>query len=249
MEDVYWDAIHYDLMHQKMDLDFDLYKDLCRRLGSPVLEIACGTGRLSIMLAKQGYDIYGIDISSDFLRIAEKKRMDNSLENIRFIKKDFRHFDLGKKFSFIFIPFNSFLHVYTRKDARDFFRSVRRHMSKDSRFLLNIFNPDLKMLIRCPNKRYPVSEYIIPETGEKVIVTENNLYDKATQINHITWYFKTGDNEEIKRALPMRIYYPVEIDSLLENNGFKIEEKWGNYKMEQFCSDSTLQILLCSLKN
>lgn len=245
MKDVYWDAGHYDLMHAGREFDFDFYKRLADKFKGPILELACGTGRISLMLAEEGHEISGIDLSPEFLLLAESKRIEKKLDNVSFFKKDFRHFDLKRKFRFIFIPFNSFVHVYTHEDARQFFRSVRRHMDMNSRFLISIFNPDLNMLMRDNSIRYPVSSYTIPETGEKVVITENNTYDKATQINLIKWYFNVGGTKEIVRELKMRIYYPMEIDLLLKSSGFKIDEKWGDYNFEGFSSDSPHQILLC----
>ncbi len=245
MKDVYWSAYHYDLMHEDTKMDFELYLNMAKQFSGSILELACGTGRITLMLAKAGHEICGIDLLSDFIQAAERKRLEANLKNASFYVKDIRHFDLRRIFSFIFIPFNSFAHVYTPEDAKSMFRCVKRHMDRDSRFLINIFNPRLDLLCRDSSERYPVASYLMPETGEKVVVTENNHYDRATQINHIKWYFKAGDRKEFIRELPMRIYYPAEIDYLLDANGFEIIEKWGNYQLEQFSSGSELQIIFC----
>jgi hypothetical protein len=58
--------------------------------------------------------------------------------------------------------------------------------------LIAVFNPDLNILTRNPKKRYPIAKYPDPDGRGRVVVTENNVYDKATQINRIKWYFRIG---------------------------------------------------------
>jgi len=246
MKDVYLLAEHYDLMHADTDIDFDFYRVMARQFGGPILELACGTGRITLMLAKEGHEICGIDLSSEFIQIAEKKRLDKNIFNASFFVRDFRSFNLKRKFRFIFIPFNSIAHVYSLQDAKSFFRCIRRHMDENTRFLIDIFNPDPGILSRDARKRYPVSEYRMPRTEERVIVTENNHYDRATQINRIKWYFKIGSKKEIIRELPMRIYYPLELECILTANGFAIENKWGDYQLDKFDSNSKHQLILAS---
>ncbi|RKX25209.1 MAG: hypothetical protein DRP47_10135 [Candidatus Zixiibacteriota bacterium] len=80
------------------------------------------------------------------------------------------------------------------------------------------------------------------------MITENNVYDPATQINHIKWYYKIGDAEEIARELNMRILFPQEFDTLLHYNGFDIDEKIGDFDESPFESNSRHQIIICRLR-
>ena len=78
-----------------------------------------------------------------------------------------------------------------------------------------------------------------------MVVTENNVYDYATQINYIKWYFKIGDQQEFHAELNMKVFYPCEMDALLWYNGFTIEYKFGNYDYSPFESTSCKQIVVC----
>jgi len=99
-----------------------------------------------------------------------------------------------------------------------------------------------------PSKRFAVAEYENPYGHEAVIITENNIYERATQINHIKWYYKVGNEEECAVELNMRIYYPEELDNLLSYNGFEIVEKLGNFDGSAFESDSPKQLIICRKK-
>ena len=70
-EPLYRDGRHYDIQHRNFKIDIPFYFDKARKYGDPILEIACGTGRLTIPVAKEGYDITGLDISEGML---EKQR-------------------------------------------------------------------------------------------------------------------------------------------------------------------------------
>lgn len=196
----------------------DFYRRQVARYGEPVLELACGSGRFTIPLAHEGVNITGVDISEEMLDLA-KRKISKDGGNIRFLQGDMRNFDLGEKFKLIFIPAQSLSHLYTRGEIEDCFRCVRRHLADEGRFLIELFNPSMKMLARETDHRYPVDQYEDPRTGSKVFVTEEVRYDPASQINHIRWFFRDErTNEETMLSFDMRQYFPREIDALLWYN-------------------------------
>ena len=115
----------------------------------------------------------------------------------------------------IFIPINSICHLHTREDFELFFACVHEHMDEESRFIIDVFNPDLRILLRDPNKKYPVSEYIDPDTKELITVTETNVYDAGKQMNRIIWHY-TSEGGKVVRQVEnnMRIFYPQELKSV-----------------------------------
>lgn len=227
--------------------DIPFYTGLVHQTGSPVLELACGTGRVSIPLARAGFDVTGLDISAPFIQRA-KEKAEKEKVNAVFDVADCRTFDLDKKFNLIIMPFNAIAHIHDRKSYEGLFNSVRKHLNPDGRFSFAWFNPNEKYLYRDPNKRYPSLNYTLPD-GTPVIVTENNIYDKATQINYIKWYYKIGDKEEFVRELNMRILYPAELDMLLYYNGFDLEVKYGDYEKSPFQSSSVHQVCVFKLRD
>ena len=236
---------YYDLHNKDFVEDIPFYLSQVRKYGEPVLELACGTGRITIPLAEQGVQIAGLDISDSMLAQAKKKATEKGL-NIEWIKSDCRDFNVKKKFNLIFLPFNTLAHLHDLRSIESCFSCVKRHLTDQGRFIIDIFNPRLDILIRDPSKRYPVREYPDPDGRGNVVITENNVYEKATQINRIKWYYKIGDQtEETIEELNMRIFFPQELDLLLYYNGFGIEAKFGNYDQTPFVSSSPKQIVVC----
>ena len=144
---------HYDAWHRNFKEDIPFYLNQIKKFSYPVLELACGTGRLTIPIASEGYQITGLDISKSMLSAARRKSKEKDL-NIEWISSDCRMFKLDKKFNVIFLPFNSIAHLHDLESIDSCFSCVRDHLTKDGRFIIDIFNPHFKFLLRNPEKRY-----------------------------------------------------------------------------------------------
>ena len=88
-------------------------------------------------------------------------------------------------------------------------------------------------------------EYEDPDGNGTVVLTENNVYDRASQLNHIKWYFSIGGRDVAVEELNMRVFYPQELDALLKYNGLPVEAKYGDYDESPFGSDSAKQSVVC----
>ncbi|UCE05117.1 MAG: class I SAM-dependent methyltransferase [bacterium] len=243
-EPIYRDGRHYDRQQENYTKDIAFYLEQAKQFGQPILELACGTGRITIPIAQQGLEIVGIDQSESMLERAKQKS--GSELPITWRQGDIRSFVLKQKFKMIFLPFNSIAHLYDLKSVSDCFQCVRKHLDDDGRFLLDFFNPNLNFLTRDDDPPRFVSEYPDPDSDNIVVITETNRYDRATQINHIHWHYQIGDNSFLEE-LNMRIFYPQELDALLAYNGFTIENKYGGFDMSPFTSDSEEQAFICKL--
>lgn len=240
---IYDDPLCYDLIHVGGG-DVPFYLDLIAQHGGPVLELGCGTGRVSIPIAERGFEVTGIDIADQMLGVAKQRAAAKGV-SIDWIHGDIRSFDL-RQFKIILYPANSLSHLLELESIEACLGCVRKHLVADGRFALSMFNPCLEVFLRDPNQRCTVGEYDDPHGRGRVIVAENNVYDRARQVNEIKWYYrfeKTG--EEIVKNLAMRIYYPQELDALLHYNGLEIEHKYGGFDRRPFVSDSPLQVVVC----
>jgi len=247
---LYSDAQRYDLVmgaYASGD-QLNFYRRKVVRYSEPVLELACGSGRFTIPLAKEGVNITGVDISLDMLNLAKSKASKDEV-NVRLLQGDMRSFDLGEKYKFIFIAAQSLSHLHTREEVEECLSSVRRHLTEEGRLLIELFNSSVKMLARESGRRYSVGQYEDPKAGSQVFVTEEIRYDAALQVNHIRWFFRNeGENKEKVLSLDMRQFFPQEMDALLWYNDFMIEHKYGNYNDEEFSSDAWKQLIICRPK-
>lgn len=244
---LYNDSAFYDLVHGEFASSETLafYEDKIKSHGSPVLELACGTGAYLIPLREKGYEIDGLDISNEMLdRAKEKARQRNVEIDVR--NGDIRDFQVNKKFNLILLLGNSLQHLLTRKEVENCFAAVKRHLMPGGKFIVEVFNPSLKILAQNPDVKVLDSEY---ETAHgKMILTGCVDYDAATQINRITWNYRNENAGTSKTfQFSMRQFFPQELDALLEYNNFKLEKKFGERDGSPFVSGSPRQIVLASV--
>jgi ubiquinone/menaquinone biosynthesis C-methylase UbiE len=246
----YLDARHYDLkvkslMRDRLD-DIPFYLNKAREYGDPVLEIACGTGRVTIPIAKEGVSITGLDLLNSMLREAGKKAKEENL-NIEWIEGDMTNFNLNRRFNLIIIPAVAFNWILENDNIRKCLECVKKHLTSKGRFILTAFNPDLEILARDPAKTFPNAEYPDPDGKGLITVRESNFYDKKSQINSVKYHYFIGGKELINE-LKLRMIFPKELDMILKYNGFIIEAKFGEFDETPFTSDSRLQIIVCHVK-
>jgi len=244
-EPLYRDGRHYDLENAGLVEDIPFYLGLIRRFGQPVLELACGTGRITIPIAEAGYQVTGLDLSPGMLSTAKAKAAARNVR-VEWVQADCREFDLGMQFAFCFFPFNSIAHLHDLESLEACFAQVRAHLAPQGRFVIDIFNPKLEYFTRETGARRTVTEYQDPDGRGLVVITEDNVYDRATQVNRIKWHFSIGGREDsMVEELNMRIFYPQELDALLKYNGLPVEAKYGDLDGSPFRSDSPKQLVVC----
>src|SRR5262245_35858109 len=100
--------------------DVAFYLDCARRFGRPVLELATGTGRVLIPLAKAGYEVVGLDAAPAMLEVARAKlgREPELAARVALVEGDMRDFSLGRRFPLTLIPARAFQHVVEPEDQR-----------------------------------------------------------------------------------------------------------------------------------
>ena len=224
--------------------DIPFYEHWWANDNGTILELACGTGRIAKHLIESGFNYTGLDLSSVFIDYCR-----SNFPNGKFTTGDMCDFNLGQKFDLIFIPFNSFLHLYKEDEMTQCLKSIQNHLSDNGKFLLDIFVPNPEFLYRDPDKKYEEMTIIHPNGGE-CTVWQKNQYKEETEINHIHWFFNRGNIEPMDEYdFDMRMIYPDTMDRVLSDSDFTIEEKWGDYDGEPFNETSLLQLYICSKRS
>jgi SAM-dependent methyltransferase len=239
----YSDPQLYDLLFPP-GLNARFYTEEARRLGAPVLELACGTGQLLLPIARAGLRVVGLDLSPAMLSTA-RDRLREASAPAEVVQGDMRTFELGESFALIFVARNSLLHLHSTEDLLACFRTVRRHLRPGGAFIFDIFNPSVHLLARPAQVRFPVMQIHHPERGEVAIEAEG-VYDAAAQVKREKWYFSApGEPDFWSAPLEVRIVFPQELTLLLAAGGFRMEARYGNFSRETFQSSSMRQVCVC----
>src|SRR5579864_2758647 len=159
---LYRDGRHYDAMNRDIVADIPFYVEEAKRAGGPVLELACGTGRLAIPIAQSGIEIVGLDLTPSMLAHAREKAKRAGVA-IELIAGDCRSFALGRNFALIFMGFNSMQHLHDPASLAGLFACVRQHLADGGRFVFDVFHPKLSLLARQPSERKHERDYEDPD--------------------------------------------------------------------------------------
>ena len=212
--------------------------------GGPILELGCGTGKLSIPLAKAGYAATGLDSSPALLRFAASKNGD-----VRWIEADMRSFELDETFALIMLPSNNLGHLHAPEDFEGCMSSVKRHLRPGGVFVIDVFVPDLNLLVQDAAKEYLLSEYEDPERQGLVRVMARSRYEPRTQIRRTTTIRKAAGQPDVVGSLDLKMYFPRELEALVRCNGLRITARYGGHTGEPFDDRSRFQILVCNATN
>lgn len=238
-----YDGSIYDGMNTEI-ADLPFYSHwLKKKKKGKILELCCGTGRLTIPLTQEGHNVVGVDNSTSMLKQAKAKAKELKMP-IRFIKSDIRTLDLHEEYDIIFIPFNSIHHLYTNQDFFKVLTIIKKHLKKDGYFIFDCFNPNIHYIVDSEKEEKTIAEYSTTD-GREIVVKQSMRYENKTQINRIKWhYFINGELDSIQN-LDMRMFFPKELDTYLNFNGFRIIDKFGGFKEEIFEDHSEKQIFVC----
>ena len=240
-----YDANIYDGLNACLS-DLQFYKkQLPTNKDARILELCCGTGRLTIPIAQEGYNICGVDYTPSMLEQAQAKAIKAGLE-INFIEADIRTLDLQEQFDFIFIPFNSIHHLYRNEDLFRALECVKKHLKDGGLFLFDCFNPNIQYIVENEKGQTVIAEYKTDD-NRNVLIKQTMRNESATQIYRIEWHYSINSKFHSTQNLDMRLFFPQELDSYLKQVGFNIIHKFGGFGEETFSNESEKQIYVLNL--
>lgn len=221
--------------------DIDFYASLASASKGPVLEIGCGTGRVTVPMLETGARVTGLDLCPDMLASARRKV---SLlpacirDRATFVQADMTDFSLNSRFDLILTPFRPFQHLTTPQQQLACLARVRRHLAPGGTFVLDIFDPDLDIL----TDRGRVNEFgdeppvTLPDGSELTVRYRTPVIDRTAQVCHCEMIYLVlrpdGRRERFVQPFLMRWTYRYEAEHLLALSGFRVREVFGGYRGE-----------------
>jgi len=217
--------------------DVAFYERLARETDGRVLELACGTGRITLALAEAGLETTGVDISEGMLSVARRKaaaRPAAVQQRLTLIQQDMSELDLGRRFALIIVPARSFQHLLTIDQQRRALEAMHRHLEGTGRLVLHLFDPRLDLLTDA-NIRWPGLSGTHPETGCRYAGEMlRTSFDQLNQIRRDLWcYSEIGPNGEVlaqnTREMALRWTYRWELYHLLTLCGLAVEAEYSDF--------------------
>ena len=250
----YTDPEEYDLENGLDGPELPFYGALARETGGPGLDLACGTGFLTLPLADAGLAMTGVDASPEMLDHARRK---GAARPIRWLLADCRLLDLGETFRLITLTGNSFQAFLTRADQEALLGTVRRHLAPgglfafETRFpragtLFDLSTPDGAWSPEIPWRTFE------NEQGQTVNVSTTQRHDPirqtVTYAIHRRW--REAEEERVKtEQTTLRYVYPAEMEALLHYNGLAIRDAYGDWDRQPLAATSPRMIYVCQRRD
>lgn len=243
-------ARFYDLEYRNVSEDLEFYRQFAEHCESPILELGCGSGRILLHLAKSGFRVTGVDSSKPMLEIARQRLAENARaeRRVRLEEADMRAFSLRTRFRMAFCAINSFMHLMTTEDQTACLATVHRHLVAGGLLIIDVFNPDLALLLE-GGGRLMLERLLIDPAGPTVVTKMVSAWvDRANQVNHITYLYDEmmldGLVKRTVAAISQRYLYRYEMEFLLQKNGFEVENIYGSYDLDAYGPESLKMIFV-----
>lgn len=184
-----------------------------------VLDLGCGTGSMTELLAGAGYDMIGVDASEEMLELAYEKRAESG-HDILYLLQDMREFELYGTVRAIVSVCDSLNYITEEEELLHVFRLVRNYLDPDGVFFFDM------------NTIYKYSEMLgettIAENREEGSFIWENYYDPEEQLNQydLTLYIRDEDDRytRFEETHIQKAYALERVLELLQQAGMKVEQ-------------------------
>jgi SAM-dependent methyltransferase len=228
------DGALYDLfLGDGFDYGMEFYCGLAKAANGPVLDVACGTGRILLPLLKEGVDIEGLDLFDGMLKRLREKASARGLTP-RLHQFDMARFKLPRRFALIIIPFNAFVHNLATEDQIASLQACRDHLVPGGLLAFDICFPGPAWVCAPSGQRALEGEMAHPKTGLPIRMWDTRTFDRVNQIqysfNEMEMLDASGAVVETHPSkTAVRWIYKGEMELLLRVAGFARWEILGGF--------------------
>jgi SAM-dependent methyltransferase len=233
--------------------DVDLYLALAARTGGPILELAAGTGRLTLALAGAGYDVTAVDVDAAMLARLSS-RLDAAGDAVRArvsaLEADLVGLELpgGQRFKLAFVALNSLLLLDSRRAQRAAFETLARHLALDGLAVVDVWLPAADELARYDGRLGLEYVRLDPESGLLVAKTTGAEHDAAHGTVELTAVYEEGEQGRPARRWirrdRLRLVGPEDLAEMALAAGLAIEILAGDYELDPLATHDQRVILV-----
>jgi SAM-dependent methyltransferase len=232
---------YYDYAHDKKD-DIPFFLDYARQCGSPILELACGTGRVIVPVAEAGYRVTGIDMAPGMLSICRERVERLGLaDRVTLVQADMAGFDLPEKeFALAYVPLRSFSHLFTQEGQLACLQRTWEHLRPGGLFIVVAFALNHSVITEDKEGSLRLlREFELPDKHHVVQRQRFVRYDPKDQILYFEFIFEEHDTAGAllrERTVPMDMRYTsrYELALLMERVGFEVVDVFRDYDKQPF---------------
>ncbi|MBU6352108.1 MAG: class I SAM-dependent methyltransferase [Chloroflexi bacterium] len=200
--------------------------------GGRALEFAVGTGRIALVLAAQGIQVDGIELSAAMI---ERLRARPGGDQIDVTVGDMSRVTTGKRYGLVYLVFNTLFNLLTAEDQICCFENAARHLNADGHFVVETALPHAWI---APGR----ADYVRAEAVDlDAVVLDVARYDPVTQLleeNHL----RLTTNGITMTPIVCRLITPGEMDLMARIAGLRLVERFANWQRTPFDLDSRAHV-------
>lgn len=248
-------ANYYDEVYATKEelIDRDFYVDLAKKIGGPVLELACGTGRVLLPIARQGIAIHGVDSSPSMLDVLQKKLAQEPKdvrELVSVIEGDLRSLRSNTKYPLVIIPFRPLQHMYTVPEQVAALETAAFHLEPEGTLAFDVFYPRFASIYSGIGEEVLEFEWIPKSNPGRIMrrYFRKDSLDKIQQTFSLTFIFRTYEGgkliQEETAPLQMSYYTYPHLRALFLLAGLEVVEEYGSFDRLPLDNNSDQMIFL-----
>jgi SAM-dependent methyltransferase len=203
--------------------DVDFYSGHFVGFPGTVLELACGTGRILLPIARAGVEIHGLDGSEDMLRVLQANATKHGLPSIKVYHQPMEAFSIPMEFDAIFVAGGSFQLLTEPGDAISSLKCIHQHLKDGGSFIADIFIP-WDAITERESSTYRVTRDTVRPNGDRSAVLERFTTDFVRQLKLGTYRYEFYSENHLVSCvtddLAIRWYWKDEFLRLLGDAGF-----------------------------
>lgn len=231
----------YDAILGNLDYGIDFYVKEARQAQGPVLDIACGTGRILLPCWIAGVPVDGLDYSAAMLERLRHKAGELHFEP-KLYQADMAKFSLPDRYALIMITFNAFGHNLTQEAQIHCLECCKRHLLPGGKLVFDAAFPGIEWIGSPQHTRVLEQTVVHPTTGETLHCYDTRSFDRVKQIQHsineIEAFDATGKMRILQRSeFDIRWVYKDEMALLLRAAGFPRWEIHGNFEGKELTDE------------
>jgi SAM-dependent methyltransferase len=245
-------AALYDLEHASFADDIPLMRNIAEIVGDPIVELGCGSGRVLLPIAEDGYDITGVDTSQEMLNELTRLAAEIDGGKVTTVNADMRGpLPLpADTFGVAIFSLNGLLHLNTQADQIAALAEAARILDPRGQLVIDIFHPTPEYLAQLVGGPHLEGAWI-GDDGREVEKWSHRRVNAASQtIDTRLWYDSVrsdGVVERVRTSFNLRYIHAAELELMLHRAGFVEWKLYGSYDLDPFEDGSDRIIALAEL--
>ena len=242
-------AARFALEHAHYVRDLGFWRAAAERLGDPVLDVGCASGRVSLALAEAGHRVVALDRSPSMLRELVSRARERGLhERITPVAADMRDFRLSDRFGAVLLPMNTFQLMHSREDQLACLRALHSHLSPGGEVIIEVAHPDFGAIEGSLGALVASGVWHDPESGRTLLHSSRyDTFDRAAR--RVTFTLRIDERgpdgepgTALERNFDVRLFTSGEMVQLLESAGLSPIASHGDFDGRPLRTDSEIQI-------